>query len=194
MKADIRAVAARWAKVFVPALAYLVCRWTLRISGGTGWTEAAGTSLLLAAFGAYYLRQFRPEPVPGRKILRTVPVYCAFAIAAGWLFSLIPGTGTPGRSAAAVLLLCVLGPACEETVYRGLVFGTADQTYGFVPALIISTALFACGHGTLIQAALAVPVGLILGIIRKREGNILAPAVFHAALNAAALIFAAQAG
>ena len=186
--------AMRWMMVICPALIYLACRWTLRISGGMGWTEAAGTGLLLAASGAYYLRQFRPEPVPGRKILRTVPVYCAFGLAAGWLLSLIPGTGNPVRSAAAVLLLCVLGPTCEETVYRGLVFGSADQVYGFVPALMISTVLFAAGHGTLLQAALAVPAGLILGLIRKREGNLLAPAVFHAALNAAALIFAAQAG
>ncbi len=182
-------------KAACPALIYLACRWLLRLSGAAGWAEAAGTGLLLAAFGAFRLRRDRPEPVSGRKAVRTALLYGAAGFAAGRLICLIPGAGgVPARDVPAVVLLCALGPVCEEIVYRGLVFGAAERLDGFVPALIFTTALFAAGHGTALQAAMAVPVGLILGIVRKKEGNLLAPAVLHISLNAAALVFAVQAG
>ena len=186
---------ARRMKAVCPALIYPASRWLLRISGGTGWAEAVGTGLVLAVFGAFWFRMYRPEPVPGWKAFRTVLLYGTAGFAAVRLICLIPGAGgVPARDVPAVVLLCVLGPVCEEIVYRGLVFGAAERMDGFIPALILTTMLFAFGHGTVLQAALAVPVGLILGIVREKKGNLLAPAVLHISLNAAALVYAAQAG
>lgn len=186
--------AAQWVKVTAPALVFLACRWMLQAACRTAWAEAAGTGLLLAAFSVLYFRQSRPEPIGVRKVLREALLYVISGLAAGGLLCLIASGENGNRSMAAVLLVCALAPACEEIVYRGLVFETAEKPFGFVPALIVSTALFACGHRTPAQMATAVPAGLVLGTIRKKEGNILAPVFFHAALNAAALIFAAQAG
>ena len=194
MKADVRVAAGMWAKAVCPAFFYLACRWALRISGGAPWAEAAGTGLLLAVFGFYRFRHSRPEPVSRRKAFRAVLLCGAAGLAAGGLIRLIPGgEHLDACSPAAVLLMSMLGPACEEIVYRGVVFDAAEKLGGSGLALVLSTALFACGHRTLLQMALSVPVGLILGMIRNREGNLLAPLAFHAALNAAALIFAAQA-
>ena len=188
METDSRAGAARWAAVVLPALVYLGFRWLLRACRVPLWAEAAGMAALCAAFAAVCCRKFPPEPLSGRKVLRIL-LYGAAGLAAGALLCLLPRGETPDPSAAAVLLLCILGPACEEAVYRGLVFGAAEKLCGWIPALLVSAALFACGHAAPLQAAAAVPVGLVLGMIRKKEGNLLAPAAFHAALNAAALLF-----
>ena len=193
MRVDIRSAAGMWVKAVCPAILYLACRRALRFSGWPPWAEAAGTGVLLAALWFYRSRRSRREPVPWRKAFRTALLYGAAGFAAGGLISLLfGGEQMDARSPAAVLLLCILGPACEEAVYRGMVFGTAEELGGFRLALVLSTVLFACGHRTLQQMALSVPVGLILGMVRKKEGNLLAPAAFHAALNAAALVFASR--
>ena len=122
-------------------------------------------------------------------------MYGMIGLVAGGLIRLIPGEDSfSSRTAANVALLCVLGPVSEEIVYRGLVFDAAEKMKGFVFALVISTLLFACGHRMLLQMAISVPVGLALGMIREKEGNLLTPIVFHSMLNVAALILSARMG
>lgn len=64
--------------------------------------------------------------------------------AAGLDDSLICG-GMP-EVVATLSNMCILGPAFEEMLYRGVVFGTLRTRFGFLPSALISSALFGALH------------------------------------------------
>ena len=94
------------------------------------------------------------------------------------------------HNAFCLLLLCVVGPLCEELVFR---VGILRPLYRHrVPALLavgISALAFAVVHGNLVQGIPAFIVGFILGLLYLRTGNLWLCLPAHIANNTFAVIF-----
>lgn len=73
------------------------------------------------------------------------------------------------RSISMMIYSGVCAPLFEEIVFRGFVFRNL-QPFGIKFALIISSLLFACAHGNLIQSPFAFATGMLLGLIAYRYG------------------------
>lgn len=89
-----------------------------------------------------------------------------------------------------LLLLCVVGPLCEELVFR---VGILRPLYRHrVPVLLaagISALAFAVVHGNLVQGIPAFIIGFILGLLYLRTGNLWLCLPAHIANNTFAVIF-----
>ena len=87
--------------------------------------------------------------------------------------------------------VAVLAPLWEEVVFRGLLFAALARRFGFWPAALLSSALFAALHfeGSVALFAVATPQLLLFGVamcwLLQRTGSLAAPIVFHAVHNAA---------
>jgi membrane protease YdiL (CAAX protease family) len=89
-------------------------------------------------------------------------------------------------SAALVMFvyLWLLGPICEEIIYRGLLWGAAEQLqwrserWGRIAAFLLSTAVFAASHleplRTTLLLVIAVPIGLARLVTGRLPGSIVA--------------------
>lgn len=86
---------------------------------------------------------------------------------------------------AAVTLLgaCVLGPVCEELLFRGLLARRLAR-YGQRPAALVSALLFALYHANLSQFFYAFALGLLLAYAYFYTGSIKTPIVLHMLFNA----------
>lgn len=73
----------------------------------------------------------------------------------------------------------ILGPFIEELIFRGLVYRRARDYFGFVPAVLISAALFALIHGNMQQGVFAFFAGIFLALLYEHYGTIAAPVIFH---------------
>ncbi len=84
---------------------------------------------------------------------------------------------------AIVLGVCVIGPVCEELLFRGL---AADRLslYGELPAAFISSFLFAMFHGNFGQFFYAFGLGMLLSYAYFRSNRITAPILLHMLFNA----------
>lgn len=97
-----------------------------------------------------------------------------------------------------VMLLCtiVVAPIVEETLVRGIVFGSFYKINRYL-AYAVSILLFSFIHiwqyadrlsvGTLVMDALSyIPAGIALGWTYEKSGTIFCPIVLHALINAVA--------
>ena len=84
----------------------------------------------------------------------------------------------------AVLLLgaCVLGPLCEELLFRGLVARRLAR-YGQRPAALVSALLFALYHANVSQFFYALALGLLLAYAYFRTGTLKTSIVLHMLFN-----------
>jgi membrane protease YdiL (CAAX protease family) len=75
----------------------------------------------------------------------------------------------------------------EELLFRGAVLGNLRR-FGDKTAILVSAFLFAIFHGNLIQAPFAFVLGLYLGYVACKTGNIVYPIFIHATNNGIAAI------
>ena len=89
-----------------------------------------------------------------------------------------------GMLPVAVTLLgaCVLGPLCEELLFRGLIARRLAR-YGQRPAALVSALLFALYHANLSQFFYALALGLLLAYAYFYTGSFVAPVVLHMLFN-----------
>jgi membrane protease YdiL (CAAX protease family) len=90
----------------------------------------------------------------------------------------------PAAAVGVALLVVVLGPLCEEIVYRGLLWGALER-YGpprWVP-FVVTTLLFALAHFELTRTPLLFVVALPIGLARLRTGRLAASVVAHQVNN-----------
>ena len=73
------------------------------------------------------------------------------------------------RSVSMMVYGGICAPLFEEIIFRGFVFRKL-QPFGVKFALIISSLLFACAHGNLIQSPFAFATGMLLGLVAYRYG------------------------
>ncbi len=69
------------------------------------------------------------------------------------------------------LLVVVIGPIIEELIYRKWMIDRLGA-YGDVTAILFSSVLFGLGHGNFFQFAYAFLLGIVLGYMYTRTGNI----------------------
>jgi membrane protease YdiL (CAAX protease family) len=81
----------------------------------------------------------------------------------------LPSGGMPSLSSGPVafLFIIVIGPICEEIIFRGAILRTL-QPYGANFAIVVSALMFGLIHGYLFQAVSAFLVGLILAYCALR--------------------------
>ena len=166
-------------------------------------------SLLLWGSGALALLCFVPWGTGGRTVLlpgRWGIGYPLAAVGALALFLMTPwitGAWAPEETAA-LFYGAAVTPLLEELLFRGWVWDRLS-VLGGKAAWIGSALLFGCWHfgywdtvlwramafhpGTDIgavllgKAATGLVLGLILGFLRRKSGNLLAPLLLHLALN-----------
>jgi membrane protease YdiL (CAAX protease family) len=97
--------------------------------------------------------------------------------------------GQPWWSGAlTILTLSLLVPVAEELFFRGRLLGWlvarwGARRFGTSAAVSLTTLAFAAAHGTPAQALVAVPLGLLLALIRLRTGDIGGCVLAHACHN-----------
>lgn len=80
--------------------------------------------------------------------------------------------------------ICVLGPICEELVFRGLLWGAIErQRWGRWAAYWLSTAIFAASHLEPIRTTLLIVIALPIGLARLLTNRLPAAIITHAVSN-----------
>jgi membrane protease YdiL (CAAX protease family) len=154
--------------------------WVWAISprgGGFGWRFGRGwrsVAMGLAAAGvlapALLVLEQALERAAGPSEHPLVPI---FATAADW-----------GSRAALMLAACVIVPALEETLFRGILYRGLHSAWSVAPAAGVSALIFAVGHMSWAGLLPYLLLGLALAWLYERTGSLLAPAVAHGAFNA----------
>lgn len=81
-----------------------------------------------------------------------------------------------------LLFVGILAPIFEELFYRKAVIDRLRR-YGDLPAILISGLIFGLVHGNFSQVFYATAIGMLLGFIYLRTGNILYTITLHTAFN-----------
>ena len=81
-----------------------------------------------------------------------------------------------------LLFVGILAPIFEELFYRKAVIDRLRR-YGDLPAILISGLIFGLVHGNFSQVFYATAIGMLLGYIYLRTGNVLYTISLHAAFN-----------
>lgn len=95
---------------------------------------------------------------------------------------------------AAPLLLKLIGlgllvPAAEEAAYRGLLCPRLKAVLPPFTAVLIASAVFALGHGNMVQSLYAFPMSLLLCAVYEKSGGCLAvPICLHMGANLISLL------
>ncbi len=87
-----------------------------------------------------------------------------------------------------VIYTVLIGPVCEELVFRGITLGHAKNLMPFWAANIFQAILFAAMHMNPLQAAYTFLVGITLGYFVHRTGSIFMGILLHIAFNAVGVI------
>jgi uncharacterized protein len=156
----------------------------IAIAAGRGATPSQALSQL-------GFRRFRPSAIGW--MFAAIGVYLAFAIAYGLLF------GEPhqkdvaedlGPVAVQVLLIAIAAPICEETCFRGFLFGGLRERLPRLAAALVSGLIFGGLHAT--TGVSAVPplifFGFVLALLYEKTGSIVPGILLHMLNNSVALL------
>jgi membrane protease YdiL (CAAX protease family) len=90
-----------------------------------------------------------------------------------------------------VIFAVILAPLSEEIICRGLIFKRMRSFMGFLPAGLISGAVFGVMHGNIIQGLYATLIGVIFAYIYEKKQSLIATIIAHFIVNGsnAALTF-----
>ncbi|SFO84467.1 hypothetical protein SAMN05421810_101153 [Amycolatopsis arida] len=86
---------------------------------------------------------------------------------------------------AMFLYLWLLGPICEEVIYRGLLWGAVErmhwgkEKWGRLAAFLLSTAVFAVSHLEPLRTSLLLVIAIPIGLARLVTGRLLGSIVAH---------------
>jgi uncharacterized protein len=87
-----------------------------------------------------------------------------------------------------LVVVAVIVPIVEETVFRGLLYGWLRSRLGVAAAVILSSLIFAFGHGILMLVPALAVTGLVLALVYEKSGSLWPPIIVHGAINAAMTI------
>ena len=99
----------------------------------------------------------------------------------------------PALFTASLLVMAVLAPLAEETVFRGLLYGWMETRWGATVAWAASSLLFAAAHAEPAHVLLVLPLGLWFGFLRWRSGSLWPSLVAHVVNNGMAVVAGALA-
>jgi len=89
---------------------------------------------------------------------------------------------------AEALLAVVFAPLCEETFFRGFLFGGLRRRWRLVPAALVSGAFFGFAHVEPIRFVGLATMGAILAVIFERRRTLTASIAAHATINVLAVL------
>lgn len=138
--------------------------------GGLSWVRLAG---LLAATMAFSL---------GSAI---VLAYALSTLAPGVLEFLVEAVSTEpdpamGYQLAMAVIVVILAPVLEETLFRGILVNRWGHRWGVPTALIASSIAFGILHANPVGIGI---VGVVASLLYLRTRTLIVPIVFHAANN-----------
>ncbi len=84
---------------------------------------------------------------------------------------------------AGLFLYGILSPLVEEAVFRGLIYNRMKRCFNYPIALILSSLLFGCYHGNLVQAVYGTLLGIIIAYTYELYESFAAPVLFHTVAN-----------
>ncbi|MCR4782651.1 MAG: CPBP family intramembrane metalloprotease [Lachnospiraceae bacterium] len=82
-----------------------------------------------------------------------------------------------------IVYACVLGPILEELAFRGITFRYARMSFNFWIANIFQAVLFGAFHMNVIQGIYAGLLGLVLGYLFEKSGNLTICILVHMFFN-----------
>lgn len=82
-----------------------------------------------------------------------------------------------------ILVVGIIGPICEELMFRGIVFHRLKDWVKPQAAIVISALLFGIYHGNVVQFFYATCMGVMLAVIYDRTGTLWISIVAHIAAN-----------
>ena len=94
-----------------------------------------------------------------------------------------------GDTPLAMLMVAVLAPIFEELVFRKLIIDRTRR-FGEMTAILYSSLAFGLFHCNLYQFFYAFAIGIVLGYVYVRTGNVILPIIIHFALNSTSSILA----
>jgi membrane protease YdiL (CAAX protease family) len=131
------------------------------------WVIAAVAGFAAAYYGADYLEQV------SRSLFPSAPNTQCVAVRHDFSHSLVLG----------VLVVCVLAPLAEETIFRGFVYGYLRRWAPVPLAIPISGAIFAALHMELLLLLPLFAVGCILALAFQGSRSLWPGALVHALFN-----------
>lgn len=87
-----------------------------------------------------------------------------------------------------IIAVVVLGPICEEIVFRGLAMNKLMESFSYKTAIIVSSLFFALLHGNLTQGILTFFMGVALGYIYVKTGSLITCIAAHMINNCLAVV------
>jgi membrane protease YdiL (CAAX protease family) len=88
--------------------------------------------------------------------------------------------------ALTLVLVLVTAPISEEALFRGLMYPLLRQRVGTMAAALTTAVAFAALHGNVVQAAAALPGGLVMALVYERTRRLTAVIAMHMLYNVAA--------
>ena len=88
----------------------------------------------------------------------------------------------------------VLGPICEELIFRGLCYGYLRSGFSFGVACTVQAILFGAFHMNVLQGIYAFIIGFAFGFVMEKTGNLIITILIHIAFNGSSLFMASLLG
>jgi len=82
----------------------------------------------------------------------------------------------------------VIAPIVEELFFRGFLFQGFRQKYGWLPALLLSSAIFGAAHLDPVSLIPTFLLGCVLAYVYHRSNSVWPGIVFHSVINTLSLI------
>lgn len=82
----------------------------------------------------------------------------------------------------------LLAPLLEELVYRGIIFARLKRMIGFLPAMAVSSLVFALMHFNLVQFIYALLFGMVLAVYMEKTGHMYGAVIGHITANAISVL------
>ncbi|MCR5734405.1 MAG: CPBP family intramembrane metalloprotease, partial [Lachnospiraceae bacterium] len=96
-------------------------------------------------------------------------------------------SGMMTKNPYTVLYVCLLGPLCEELMFRGLIFSYLKKFLPFIIADIIQALAFGIYHRNIYQGIYAFIFGMLVGFINHIYGSLFPSVIIHLMINIAGL-------
>lgn len=163
------------------------------------------TAIMFARFGGRAVSSwqfgFRPTPVRRAVGLAALTIFAFLIFSAIWVVvlnvkeedtKLLNALGTNETAlllAASALLTTVIAPICEETLFRGYIFGALSKWRGWLPGAVLTGVLFGAVHLGSAPVEDLIPLGVLgfaLCFLYRRTGSIYPCIAVHSLNNSIA--------
>lgn len=156
----------------------------------TGWPAALGVGLLLIKQpwrGSYAIRSFPPRLLPGLiigcfgltivllRLASTIPMPEAFRQAFLEL--------TEGNPVIFFIAIVLIAPLAEELFFRGWMLRGFLANYSATKSIWLTAIIFALFHLNPWQGVIALPLGLLFGLLVRRTGSLAPGIIGHFVVN-----------